>query len=494
MIPAKRTLSISCLLILVGHTLGIADDTSKFQQILSRSRNGVGFVESYNSGSVSSGTGFLYRDRQTLITNYHVINNAQNVFVELPGVAAPISCQLLDGRPDLDLAALRLSQPAPAENALLSLPDDNDYEPKQLDKILVVGNPRDLKQTPLLGVFSAHRDPPDLLSKRLGITIPVFQLQIPGAGGQSGSPVMDLSGDMIGVFFAGEGRGEFDLNYAIPHRNVKLLAVSNAPRPFSNLPNIPDISSEFAGTGVSNLSNMRTLQVGPQDGTISLASKHWGFASHDPDQIFREYVDDLPRFATLIPKDILAQVVQRKNLLIVTNAAYGYRVLVPQGYTIDERNVPGSFFESRISFPNSNGGVRIVAFPIVPAQSDAELQLAFDHNVRKHANLVLGRNIVLAPPLLNPNEVFIDPNPLLTDRQPRINMRTGDLRLWRHYRTAPVMGDSHLVMYRIRGDLFLAVDIFFPTPILAAIGNPNIGLPQRFVEDMLIANSFVDMY
>lgn len=472
-----------------------ADDTGRFKEILRGARAGVGYVEAYSNGNVEQGTGFLHHSRTTLITNFHIIKNAQDVVVHLPGDEHPISCKLIDGRPDLDLAALRLDREPPDAAAVLALPDRVDIDPEYLDRILVVGNPRGLSLTPLLGHFSARREPPELARKKFGVQIPLYQLQIPGAGGQSGSPVFDKDGQAIGVFFAGEGEGEFDLNYAIPHRNVRQLSLDRRPRRFSNLPNIPHISTNFAGTGVSNLSNSTSLRVGDRGQEVSLESRHWGFAPRDPDLVFRNYVDDLARFSAVVPRRILDQVVRRKNLLVVTNAAFGYRVLVPQGYSITERRVPGRFFESRITFPKDNGGVRILATNIKPPRTASELALAFDINVRSHANNVLRKVIVPAgTPVLGPSDVVIDPNPLLSDAAPRRNNRTGDLRLWRHYMTAKEIGWSHLVMYRLRDDLFLSVDITFPTGILGRLPDPTFVIPERFVEDMVVANSFVDMF
>lgn len=460
-----------------------------FQNVLSQSRGSVASIEAISNGLPKMGTGFLFMDRDTLITNYHVIDGAQNVFALLPGEQTAIHCLLLDSRPDLDLAALHLKRTPKGIRTVIEVPDDIAFRPKPLDEILIVGHPGDAKnQTPLLGRFTAQNAPPN----PGGLQIPVYKLQIPGAGGQSGAPVLNKTGRAIGVFYAGMGRGEFGINYAVPHANLLKLNLKAVPKPFAQSGNIPKISRSFDGTGVTLLSR-NTNVVDPVGGKTYLGSRNWGFAPANTDTIYNSFVDDKLRFARFVPKHVLDQIIQQTPLLMVTNSAYGYRVLVPKGYQITEDKSPG-YFSSYITYPNSNGGVRIVAHPIVPPRNLQELVTALQHNIHRFVARNLGKQIVpITQPFLFPNQVVIDPNPAFSDQKPRRNAQTGDYRLWQHYRTSVGQGFSHLVMYRIRDGQFLAVDITFPTVIIPKMSDPNFRIPDRFAYDMLIANSFADL-
>ena len=113
----RRRMAWLALVIVVAvpsRDLQAADDDG--ERIADRAVNAVVQVMVYRKDNkLSMGTGFLFRDKKTIITNNHVIANAGNVYAKFQDLSNPalpqtatIECDLIDSRPGLDLAALHL--------------------------------------------------------------------------------------------------------------------------------------------------------------------------------------------------------------------------------------------------------------------------------------------------------------------------------------------------------------------------------------------------
>jgi Trypsin-like peptidase domain len=476
----------------IGVTAVPANAQNVFQAILNRSMSGVAQLETFyghKSGGPGYGTAFTCSNNRVLITNYHCIQGAKQVFASFPDAAGPIECHLIDKQPGKDLAALWLLK-APAGNPhVFPILNNVNNGPQPLDPILVIGHPHGTKHSPLLGHFSKSvqvQQDRDLRQRALE-NITVFQIQVPGGPGISGAPVLNKNGEAIGAFFAGRGQGEFQLNFAIPLLFVANLDLKKQPQKFSNELGLPVLQTAFGGTGTRYLSDRAALTVrGPGNTSLSVASRHWENVPRDPDLIFARYIDDPVRFAALTPREHLRALVNRKRITLVTNASFRYRVLVAEGYDIQESIQPDGVFESRITMQGQNGGVRITGMQVQPPRNQLEFDQLFDAHVGGFVQNVLRKRLVpqfIFPP--GPDQVIKGP---LTDLQPRVGLQSGAVRLWEHYVTAPQFDVSHLVLYRLDGDLFTTLDIAFPTsepfqPVLR----------ERFVEDLFTALSFHDL-
>ena len=69
--------------LLLGITAGQTANgqNGKFEGIPDRLSKGVVQVIAYNNGKESIGTGFVVKDDVTIITNYHIVENARIVYV-----------------------------------------------------------------------------------------------------------------------------------------------------------------------------------------------------------------------------------------------------------------------------------------------------------------------------------------------------------------------------------------------------------------------------
>jgi S1-C subfamily serine protease len=160
---------------------------------------------------VATGSGFAIGDRR-VVTNQHVVAGAEEVAVRLRGRRT--RAKVLGSDPSTDLALLRL-RPAQARRVeALPLGDSRDVRPG--DAAVVIGNPLGLARTITAGVVSAidrRIDAPDGFPIRDAI-----QTDAAVNPGNSGGPLLDARGRVIGVISQGRGDG---IAFAVPVDTVQ---------------------------------------------------------------------------------------------------------------------------------------------------------------------------------------------------------------------------------------------------------------------------------
>ena len=169
------------------------------------------YLEIYDGDGLllGSASGFLF-DEKTLVTNYHVIQDACYLSAFTPDLAAVVDFEtLVAWDEDADLAILR-SAHAP-DAAILPLADSDAI--RQGERIYAVGYPLGLANTLTEGIVSARYDMDGY--QLLQITAPISQ-------GNSGGAVLSESGEVVGVacMYLIDGQ---NLNYAIASNDVKRL-------------------------------------------------------------------------------------------------------------------------------------------------------------------------------------------------------------------------------------------------------------------------------
>lgn len=167
---------------------------------------------------IGSGSGFFVDDHGTFVTNYHVLEGASTLTVEMQSGERYnlVYTVVLDAERDLAIMAV------PAEQTpFVGLGSDQALEVG--DTVYVMGNPLGLDRTFSNGLVSA---------RRVVDGSEVIQITAPISPGSSGGPVMDEQGGVIGIatWYAEGGQ---NLNMAIPVRYVRpLLAMTHTPTPF----------------------------------------------------------------------------------------------------------------------------------------------------------------------------------------------------------------------------------------------------------------------
>jgi S1-C subfamily serine protease len=166
----------------------------------------------------ATGSGFVIDDRGTILTNWHVVENAVKVAVSFEDNKT-VNAQVVGKDPSNDLALLHVS----AEGIKLHPIALGDSSKAQVgDPVLAIGNPYGFARTLTTGVVSALQRQ---ITAPNGFTINnVIQTDAPINPGNSGGPLLDASGRAIGInsqIESGGGGGSVGIGFAVPINTAK---------------------------------------------------------------------------------------------------------------------------------------------------------------------------------------------------------------------------------------------------------------------------------
>ena len=140
-----------------------------------------------------TGSGFIWDEQGHVVTNFHVIKDAQVAQVRLNDQRA-YRAALVGASPDHDLAVLRISI---AFNKPLPVPIGTSHDLQVGQKVFAIGNPFGLDYTLTTGVISAlDRTIP---ADSDGVIENLIQTDAAINPGNSGGPLIDSAGRIIGV-------------------------------------------------------------------------------------------------------------------------------------------------------------------------------------------------------------------------------------------------------------------------------------------------------
>ena len=170
---------------------------------------------------LSRGSGFFI-DSDRVVTNRHVIENAYRAEVHsFNGYVYPVK-GVVAVDAEGDLAVLRIEAPA-GQVRSLSL---DRTSPQEGESIVVIGNPFGLEGSVTNGIVSAVRDIPTFGR--------IIQITAPISPGSSGSPVVNMHGQVIGVATLQITGGQ-SINFAIPSERISQLQSGGALMSLSEL-------------------------------------------------------------------------------------------------------------------------------------------------------------------------------------------------------------------------------------------------------------------
>jgi len=166
--------------------------------------------------SQSLGSGFLINDEGFILTNAHVISGSSKIQVTLSDQSQYYATALDTDRSD-DLALIKIS--LKKKGAALKLGDSDRIQVGQ--KVLAIGNPFGLEGTLTVGVISSiGRSIDGENEQRLEGMI---QTDAAINGGNSGGPLLDSNGNVIGINTAILGRTNIGIGFALPINRAKAL-------------------------------------------------------------------------------------------------------------------------------------------------------------------------------------------------------------------------------------------------------------------------------
>ncbi len=188
------------------------ESTESLPNLIKKIKPSVVIVFAYdNKGEfLQLGNGFFISQNGDIITNYHVLQEASSAEIKTSdGKTYPITYIIAkDEQNDI----IRLSVDIPSKYVLpLYL---SETIPEIGERIIVYGNPLELENTVSDGIVSSVREIFNY-GKIIQITAPILP-------GSSGSPVLNMKGEVIGIatFQFIEGR---KLNFAIPSERIASL-------------------------------------------------------------------------------------------------------------------------------------------------------------------------------------------------------------------------------------------------------------------------------
>jgi S1-C subfamily serine protease len=140
-----------------------------------------------------TGSGFVWDTRGNIITNFHVIQNADAAQVTLAD-QSNWKARVVGVAPDKDLAVLRIDAPA---KRLPPIPIGTSKDLQVGQSVFAIGNPFGLDQTLTTGVISALNREIESVTRRP--IQGVIQSDAAINPGNSGGPLLDSAGRLIGV-------------------------------------------------------------------------------------------------------------------------------------------------------------------------------------------------------------------------------------------------------------------------------------------------------
>src|SRR4029453_11099666 len=167
----------------------------------------------------SLGSGFVIDKAGYIVTNYHVVGNAQSVDVSFSNNDS-MKAEVIGKDPATDVALLKVQA---SSRALKPLMFGNSDSVHVGDQVAAIGNPLGLDRSITLGIVSAlHRS----LTSPEGTPIDrVIQTDAALNHGNSGGPLLNAQGQVVGVSSAvstgGSGDGNTGIGFPIPINTVR---------------------------------------------------------------------------------------------------------------------------------------------------------------------------------------------------------------------------------------------------------------------------------
>ena len=158
------------------------------QTIFNKSRGAVVRVEATDAFGPRGGTGFFIDPAGTIYTNYSVAGRSWNLLVEFAGKKYPATCLVADPLSGVVLLNIHATQTP-------FLPIGRSADLKMASPVVAIGYPRDKPESAAFGLVSGFDQ------KILDCCLPVTHIQanLPMQYGESGAPLLNANGEVVGI-------------------------------------------------------------------------------------------------------------------------------------------------------------------------------------------------------------------------------------------------------------------------------------------------------
>ena len=164
--------------------------------------------------SSALGSGFIIDEKGLVITNNHVISGAEDIVVRVNG-DKEYKAKVVGADPLSDIAVLELI----TKDKFIPVKFGNSDEARIGDWVIAIGNPFGLGGTVTSGIISAR-------NRSIGLSRYEDYIQTDASinSGNSGGPLFDMNGDVIGINTAILGRsGSIGIGFSIPSNSAKIV-------------------------------------------------------------------------------------------------------------------------------------------------------------------------------------------------------------------------------------------------------------------------------
>lgn len=201
------------------------------------------------------GSGFVWDDKGHIVTNYHVVANADDFLITFHKDKKKYSAELVGSYPEKDIAVLKLKT-MPKKIYPVTITDSDSLRVGQ--KALAIGSPFGLENTITTGIISSKdRSINGIANIKINGMI---QTDCSINPGNSGGPLYNSNGDVIGMntmIFSHSGSSA-GVGFAVPSNTIndiapQLIAYGKIKRP---------------GIGIRPLANEYRSRVGIEDGVV----------------------------------------------------------------------------------------------------------------------------------------------------------------------------------------------------------------------------------
>ena len=164
--------------------------------------------------SAALGSGFIIDTNGTVVTNNHVIADAEDIIVRVNG-DKEYKAKVIGADPLSDIAVLKLE----TKEKFIPVKFGDSDKARIGDWVIAIGNPFGLGGTVTSGIISAR-------NRSIGLSRYEDYIQTDASinSGNSGGPLFDMNGDVIGINTAILGRnGSIGIGFSIPSNSAKIV-------------------------------------------------------------------------------------------------------------------------------------------------------------------------------------------------------------------------------------------------------------------------------
>ena len=164
--------------------------------------------------SAALGSGFIIDTKGIVVTNNHVISDAEDIIVRVNG-DKEFKAKVIGADPLSDIAVLQLE----TKEKFTPVKFGDSDSARIGDWVIAIGNPFGLGGTVTSGIISAR-------NRSIGLSRYEDYIQTDASinSGNSGGPLFDMNGDVIGINTAILGRsGSIGIGFSIPSNSAKIV-------------------------------------------------------------------------------------------------------------------------------------------------------------------------------------------------------------------------------------------------------------------------------